>query len=72
MLEALVAAVVPILVAEAEHLLGSQPQSNDWVSGLVNEIASLLDSRLPGWLKPEEEEIKALVEAAIEKLLPNK
>jgi hypothetical protein len=69
MLQGLVDALLPTLVQEAETLLGSKPQSNDWITGLVQEIASLLGNKLPGWLQPEMDEIEALIEAGLEKLV---
>jgi len=71
LLEPILDALLPILVQEAEKLLGTPPNPNDhnWVVGLVQDIASLFDSKLPGWLKPTEQEIEALVEQGLQKLV---
>lgn len=70
-IEAIISSIVPMLITEAEALLGVKPNPSDnsWVSGLINELASLLENILPGWLKPTEEQIVALVTAEIEKIL---
>lgn len=69
LLETLISSLVPLLVSQAEALLGSKPdpQNHDWVVGLVNEVAHVLDRFLPDWVRPSEDVVKKLVEEAIEK-----
>ena len=71
LVETLVTALVPILVKEAETLLGlgSKPSGPAWITELVNDVVDLLDKSLPAWIAPSEEAVKGLVEAAVAKLL---
>lgn len=71
LLESLLAAILPILLKEADKLLGyhSSSSSHEWVIGLVDDICKIFDSKLPGFMKPSEEELKILIEDAIKKLL---
>lgn len=71
LVESLISTLIPILVAEAESLLGSKPDPSNhaWIVGLVNEVVSLLDKSLPSWIRPSEEAVKSLVEDAIAKLV---
>lgn len=67
----LVSALVPLLVQEAERLLApSQSQDKrQWVHDAVSEALGLLQSRIPDWLKPEESQLVALIDDAIDKAL---
>lgn len=71
LIETLISSLVPILIQEAESLLGSKPDpsNHSWVTGLIQEVAGLLDKLLPAWIKPAESEIEQLVEDAVKKLL---
>lgn len=70
-IQSLVSVLVPILISEAESLLGVKPSpdNHSWVVSLVNEICSLFEKHLPAWIVPNEQAVKALVEAEIEKIL---
>ncbi len=68
--EALIMSLVPLLISQVDSLVGVKPdEQHQWIVGLVNEVVSLLDSRLPAWIRPSEAALEALVEDALAKLL---
>ena len=68
----LITMLIPLLVQEAEQLLGvvANPTDASWVASLVAEIAKLVESFIPSWLAPSLQEIEQLVVAELEKILP--
>lgn len=69
--EVLVSTLVPILVQEAEALLGVTPNPNDnsWVAALIQEMVGLIQKYIPAWMAPSVQDIEQLVAAEIEKVL---
>ncbi len=71
LLPALISTLLPILLKEAEALLGGAPDPKDhtWVLGFIQEIVALFDKSLPGWVKPAEGAVEKLVSDEVSKLL---
>lgn len=71
LIQTLITALVPILLQEAESLLGVKPNPEDtsWVYKLIAELVSLLQKYLPASLAPSVQEVEQLVAAEVEKLL---
>jgi hypothetical protein len=72
LVQMLVSTLVPLLMQEAEALLGVKPDPNDssWVSGLLKEMVGLISKWIPGWLAPEVDALEQLIAAEVEKYLP--
>ncbi len=73
-LVALISALIPFLVNEAEKLISrGSPQAgavkHQWVVDAVNTFISALDAKIPDWAKPDEEALAKLIEDAIEAAL---
>lgn len=76
---ALLSAVIPLLVNEAERIIGKgAPDSvttpadlakHQWVTEAVHEFIAALEKRTPDWVKPEIDAIGALIDDLIEKEL---
>lgn len=72
MLPALIAALIGVLVPQAERLFGPKTgtQKKAWVTDMVHELMSILTDHVPSWAKgflvPSQIAIEAVISEAIE------
>lgn len=73
----LLTALVPLLVHEAERIIGKGApdsasntpaglQKHAWVTDAVNDFIGVLETKVPDWVKPEIEAFKPVLDDLIE------